>query len=51
MENSSPVEVELLTISVPQFEIHPFVYAAAVLRAPVLDLETLQNPGVMPHCP
>lgn len=38
-------------ISVPQFDIQPFWFGAAVPGAPVLDSEMVQNSDVVPHWP
>lgn len=35
---------------VPQLEMHPFCLSEAVPGLPVLDLDTVQNSAVVPHC-
>lgn len=41
----------MLMIAVPQFEMHPLVFGAAVPGAPVAEFVAVQNSSVVPHWP
>lgn len=46
----SALGADPVTISVPQFDMHPLVPPAAVPGAPVGDFDSVQKSEVVPHC-